>query len=269
MTRQVETAVAYLVSSNRPKPAALSSVCTSANLNNGVQVSSTQTRLQGEILKFIRQRHYECGERLFSEREFAAKFSTTRASVREAITTLETLRVVERRKQSGIFLRDLNAETSIEALVLETNAGILPTVQQVEDASQVRRILEIEAAKKAAVICKKSDLEEISNVLRDSENRLLAGESIIREDELFHKKIVGSSQNILLLRVVNWFYEFSKLRREHYFSDLERSKISHSEHLKIFEALQRGDPAKTSELMDEHLSHTYRLWDAILRKRDC
>ena len=47
---------------------------------------------------------------MFSEREFAEKFNTTRPAVREAFTALEALRVVERRPQAGIYLRDLSED---------------------------------------------------------------------------------------------------------------------------------------------------------------
>ncbi|MCX8955722.1 GntR family transcriptional regulator, partial [Ruegeria sp. NA] len=69
-----------------------------------------------------------------SEREFAEKFNTPRPAVREAFTALEALRVVERRPQAGIYLRDLSEDSSIDALVVEVNAGLVPTVKQTEDA---------------------------------------------------------------------------------------------------------------------------------------
>jgi GntR family transcriptional regulator, transcriptional repressor for pyruvate dehydrogenase complex len=230
-------------------------------------VSSNQERLQGEILRFIRDRHFEHGERLFSEREFAEKFSTTRAAVREAITALEVLRVVERRKQSGIYLRDMNVETSIDALVLEVNAGIFQSRKKIESAIDLRQVLEVGAIQRAATKRSEDDLEELWEILKDSENRLLAGESIIAEDLRFHKTIVGSTGNTLLVRVVNWFYEYSKERRSHYFSDIEMSRISHSEHQLIFEALKQGDPDECMLLMEEHLKKTYNMWNLILSKR--
>lgn len=230
-------------------------------------MSTAQARLQGEILKFIRDRRFERGERLFSEREFADKFSTTRAAVREAITTLEALRVVERRKQSGIYLRDLDAETSIEALVVEVNAGLFPTLKQIDEAVELRRVLEVGAVQYAATRRDDDDLSQIQHILDDSENRLLDGKSIIEEDLRFHKTIVTSTRNAVLVRVANWFYEFSKERRAHYFTDFEMSRSSHSEHMGIFAALQRGDRDECASLMDEHLSHTSQRWRAILGMR--
>lgn len=227
-------------------------------------MTSSSTRLQGEILKFIRDRHFESGERLFSEREFAEKFSTTRSAVREAFTALEALRVVERRPQAGIFLRDLSKDSSIDTLVLEVSAGINPDNKLAEDAGEVRRLLEVTAARSAAELRDDGDIEAIRRIIEDSQARIDQGQPINIEDELFHKRIVACSGNSLLLRIVNWFYEFTREARYGYFAEIERSKISHSEHIKIFSALERGDSDLCAKLMQDHLVHSARLWQSVL-----
>ena len=223
-------------------------------------MSSTSTQLQGAILQFIRDRHFESGERLFSEREFAEKFKTTRPAVREAFTALEALRVVERRPQAGIYLRDLSEDSSIDALVVEVNAGIVPTVKQTEDASEVRRILEVQAVREAAIRRTDGDLQKIKELLDKCDEKISNGSPINFEDEQFHKLIASISGNTLLLRVVNWFYEFTRARRVIYFSEIDRSVISHREHKKIFNALKKGDPDKCSQLMKRHILHSAEIW---------
>lgn len=77
----------------------------------------------GKILSFIRERRYQPSERLPSERDFAEKFDTSRGAVREALAALETMRVIERRPNSGIYLRKIE-ESSIDALVLYAESGV-------------------------------------------------------------------------------------------------------------------------------------------------
>lgn len=79
-------------------------------------MSSNRAKLQLDILKLIHYRRFPSGERLFSERNLAEQFSTTRAAVRVAITALEALRAVEQRSHSGIYLLDQNMETSFDEL---------------------------------------------------------------------------------------------------------------------------------------------------------
>ena len=54
--------------------------------------------------------------RLPGERELAQSFGASRSSVREALGVLEALRVIERRPQSGIYVRPAISEPSVEAL---------------------------------------------------------------------------------------------------------------------------------------------------------
>ena len=231
-------------------------------------MSTNQAKLQGEILKLIHDRHFESGERLFSERNLAERFSTTRAAVREAITALEALRVVEKRKHSGIYLRDQNVDTSIDALVVEINAGIFPTLEQIEGAVELRRILETGAVGYAALRHNEEDIVQISQALDESENRLLRGETIVQEDEKFHKAIVASTRNTMLVRIVNWFYEFSKERRERYFVESEISRIAHQEHQSIFKAIEARDGQASSDLMGDHLLRTRLIWSEIYNNLD-
>lgn len=227
-------------------------------------MSSKSYLLQGEILKFIRQRHFESGDRLFSEREFAERFGTTRPAIREAVTALEALRVIERRPQSGLYLRDMRADSSIDALVLQVQSGMIPDAHEIHDAIELRRILEIEAIRIAATRRSEDDLKDIRQVLDQTEERLNEGQPIEKEDEEFHKRIAASTRNGLLLRVVNSFYELSKDRRVMYFSDPERCRISHAQHLKIFATLSEGDPERCAKIMRDHLSETSTLWKTIL-----
>lgn len=226
-------------------------------------MSSNQAKLQGDILKLIHDRHFESGEKLFSERNLAERFSTTRAAVREAITALEALRVVERRRHSGIYLRDQNMDTSIDALVVEINAGIFPSLEQIEGAVELRRVLEVGAVGYAAMRHDADDIMQIRQAIDDSENRLLRGEPIAEEDERFHKAIVASTWNTMLVRVVNWFYEFSRKRRQRYFSDPHMSRISHEEHQSILAALEARDQEASADLMGEHLLRTRAIWAEI------
>jgi DNA-binding FadR family transcriptional regulator len=162
----------------------------------------------------------------------------------------------------------MDADTSIDALVVEVNAGILPSLVNIENAIELRHVLEVGAIRHAAIRRNNSDIEALQQVLDASDNKLAEGQSIIDEDVMFHKTIVASTQNSLLVRVVNWFYEFSNERRARYFADFEISQISHSEHQLIFDGLRNGDPDKCAALLGDHLQHTTRLWSAILTESE-
>lgn len=226
-----------------------------------------ETRSQevlGKILKFIRNRNYEKGERLISERAFAEKFSTTRQSVREALASLETMRVVERRTNSGIFLCDMKVDSSIEVMVLDTSSGNPLEMSEVSEAMEFRRILEVHATRLACQRRDDEDIVTIEKTLQDTAKKLENKESIEMEDEAFHRAIVASTKNSIFVRAVNSFYKMSQFRRNIYFGRQSRCKLSYQHHRKIFEAIVKEDSELAAKLMEDHLTRTSEAWATLL-----
>ena len=60
-----------------------------------------------KLLPLIRDRGYLSGERIGSERDLADRFDVSRPMLREALSVLESMRVIERRPQSGIYMRQV------------------------------------------------------------------------------------------------------------------------------------------------------------------
>ena len=70
------------------------------------------------LLRKIDQARRTPEVRLPGERELASSFGASRTAVREVLGVLEALRMIERRPQSGIYVRSAMSDASIEALVL-------------------------------------------------------------------------------------------------------------------------------------------------------
>ena len=125
----------------------------------------------GKILSFIRERRYQPSERLPSERDFAEKFDTSRGAVREALAALETMRVIERRPNSGIYLRKIE-ESSIDALVLYAESGVPFEAKEIADVMEVRRMLEGQAVRLACTRRTADNIREINAILEETNKRL-------------------------------------------------------------------------------------------------
>ena len=134
----------------------------------------------GQILDFIQHRRYEQGDRLLSERDFSAKFGVTRQYIREAIATLEAMRVVERRSNSGIYLRDVDVEGSIDAMVLQVETGGLLKRSEIADAMELRRILEVQAVRLACQRSDKEDIEFLADNLEETKRKEVAEHVLTR-----------------------------------------------------------------------------------------
>ncbi len=102
----------------------------------------------------------------------------SRSAVRESLIRLDTLRIVESRPKSGVYLQPYGAERSIEAMVLfaETNTPL--SAAEVAQSVELRSVLENEAMRLACLRRTQSDLKDLQQILRDSAAAIARGETL-------------------------------------------------------------------------------------------
>lgn len=216
------------------------------------------------LLKLIRQRQYGPGERIPSERELAAKFSVSRAVIREELSVLESMRVVERRPQSGVFVREIAREGSLDALVLEADMGLPMTVEEIRSLNEFRAILEVQSVILACQRRTEDDIKRLELILAETGVLLDQGRSISDMDAQFHLAICAATQNHVLTRAANSFWLASKKRRDAYHADLTIGRRSLEDHRRLLDAVIRRDVAAASAVMDGHLGRVEEFWVAAI-----
>lgn len=221
----------------------------------------------GEILTFIRTRGYQTNDRLPSERDLAEKFGLSRAAIREGLAALEVMRVVQRRPNSGIFLRSMS-ERSIEALIWQAESGIPFPADEIADVFEVRRMLEVQAVRLACIRRTSGDIAAIKKILSETKNRVERELTIEAEDERFHLAIFAATKNDVLLRLVQAFYEMSRPRRKIYFSDSAQSVQSYEDHCLILDAIENKQSNEAERSMSRHLSQAVGVWQRLLGGSD-
>jgi GntR family transcriptional regulator, transcriptional repressor for pyruvate dehydrogenase complex len=214
--------------------------------------SEQGSRIVGEIVSLIQQRGYFPGERLPSERDLAERFSVGRAAVREAVTTLESMRYVERRRGSGIFFCRKPDTASLETLVLFSDLGLPMDPKVNADCVEVRRIIEVQAVALACERRTDEDLRRLDATLATFWNGEGFAERASEYDYEFHMAIFRATHNDVLVRIVNPFYIMSKERRLVFFADQQRRKISHKQHMAMTKAIRDKDPGAATKLMATH-----------------
>jgi GntR family transcriptional repressor for pyruvate dehydrogenase complex len=206
-----------------------------------------------KLLGLIRERGFKPGDKLPSERDLAALFGMSRSAVREALIRLDTLRIVESRPKSGVYLQPYGAERSIEAMVLfaETNTPL--SAAEVAQSVELRSVLESEAMRLACLRRTQADLDDLQQILRDSAAAIGRGETLAELDSQFHKAIVAATKNDVLLRFINVFYRMSRKRREIYFKEPQQSRRSHAQHLQLYRAIEARDAVLGPQILRRHL----------------
>lgn len=217
------------------------------------------------VVEFAVAGGYVPGERFPAERVLAEKLGVGRNALREALATLESLRVVESRPNSGIYLRSMATESSFEAMVLLAGLGAAPSATEVRETIEVRAPLERQAILLACKRRTPADLENLKRILADTDTVLEAGGNIADCDQAFHVALASASHNSVLTRMLNAFYCLTLTRRRVYFADPARGAASAKSHAQIVAAVEKRDGARAGALMDRHLGNAQVYWKEALQ----
>jgi GntR family transcriptional repressor for pyruvate dehydrogenase complex len=225
--------------------------------------SDEQERVPGAVLSLIEHRRYEPGDRLPSECELAERFSVGRRALREALAKLENMRLIERRKNSGVFLTRSPHMTSLETLVLYSDLGLPQDKRVNAECVKVRRIIEVQAIRLA---CERRSEEDITKLKQTNSafSETSAGPLITSAlDYEFHIDIFRATRNAVLLRLVTPFYMISRTRRELFSAEPARCRASHKQHVGMVRAIQERDADRAEALMVKHIGRVERYFDSV------
>ena len=120
------------------------------------------------IIDHARAHALEAGDRFPAERNLAQTLGVSRNALREALATLESLRVVELRPNSGVYLRALGVESSFEATVLLAELGTAPDAAEVRETIEVRAALERQAITLACARRTDANLEQLVRICTET-----------------------------------------------------------------------------------------------------
>jgi DNA-binding FadR family transcriptional regulator len=224
----------------------------SAERESKVTTGDRQVLVKAMLRKIERARRTP-DVRLPGERELASSFGASRTAVREVLGVLEALRVIERRPQSGIYVRPATSETSIEALVLAEDLDLRAKAAPYEQAQEARVIHEVEAARLAARRRTRSDLDAMAAVIDRSCGHFSEGRNLADDDEAFHLALIAAAKNEVL--------------RFAYFQAQGHASISIRGHEQILESIERGDAEASAKLMRKHYAASTARWRKICSAR--
>src|SRR4030042_3037783 len=135
-----------------------------------------------QIFSLIEKGKLKRGDQLPVERELSDTFKVSRATVREAIFSLESMRLVQRRQGDGTYVID----SSEEALVQPLAAALFHERDDIIDIFFVRKIIEPEVAQLASANATPEEVAELEEILRDQEQGVSEGKGVIQADADFH-----------------------------------------------------------------------------------
>lgn len=195
------------------------------------------------------------GDKLPSERDLVERLKVSRASIREALSALEMMGLLEVRSGEGTFIQKVGAESVIAPL-----AWMLSVEQGTAlELLEVRKILEGQAVYLAAERAEEEDLLEMEQALADMQQEMvtpeLGGE---KADLRFHYAITRATKNTLLIRLMDTISDLMrhilKTSRAKLYEGKYSPDILLKEHARIYKAIKSRNAVKASELVLEHLN---------------
>lgn len=212
------------------------------------------SRTLGQMLAFIQKRNYDPGERLPSERELSERFGVGRGVVREALSVLENLRYLTRKPNSGVYLTAMPERVSLETLSLFSEVGIELTTDKLQEALEVRRIVEIQAVQLACERRTEADLQALQAVIDRFDAAMAgSGERTADLDYEFHMALFSAAHNTVLTQMVHPFYLMSAHRRATFFADHTVGAVSNLQHRELLDCLRARDAQRASRVMSAHI----------------
>lgn len=221
-----------------------------------------------QILDMVEARHLQPGDRLPSERDLADRLGMGRNAVREGIATLATLRVLETRPNSGIYLRHMATESSFETLAMLAELGVMPTTVEITETTEVRQALETLAVQLACLRRTDDDLVRLSDILQRTDLALRANDNIATLDTAFHLALAEAAHNTVLVRVLHSFYRHTAARRQAWFESRRQGNASARDHRKLFQAIEERDAQAAAAQIQSHMDRATAHWRRVLTARN-
>ncbi|HTH80771.1 MAG TPA: FadR/GntR family transcriptional regulator [Ramlibacter sp.] len=216
------------------------------------------------ILDLIQERNLQPGDRLPSERDLAHRWGIGRNALREALAGLITLRVLEAKPNSGVYLRRVSTDSSFETLATLAELGATPSGTEISESTEVRLALEALVVQLACVRRTEYDLDALNDVQARTESALREHANIAELDTEFHLALVAATHNSILVRVLNSFYLLTATRRQAWFENGAQAKSSSRDHRKIIDAIEQRDTDAARQLIARHMNRATLYWQEVL-----
>ncbi|PRX98713.1 FadR/GntR family transcriptional regulator [Allonocardiopsis opalescens] len=225
--------------------------------------SAQRTGLVEQVIAQLREQiargEWAVGDRIPTEPELAAQLGVGRNTVREAVRALAHAGLLEIRQGSGTFVR---ATSELEGALRRRVARA-----RMREALEVRRALELEAARLAARRRTDDDLRRLDDAMRRRTEALSAGAipAFVDADVAVHRGVVAAAHNGLLSELYDHFG--SALRDSILSSIGERlDESDRLDHQGLVDAVRARDPEAAARItacfLDELLTRTLTAEDA-------
>ena len=222
-----------------------------------IMPKKTYLKIVDQIKEMINSGEYGIGNRLPPERELANKFGVSRPTVREALSALEILGIIDIQVGSGGYVKAI-PERQISTNQLQVDFS--PT-----ELLEARLPVEGAMAALAAIKASGDAISEMKKIYFELVKDVRENNYQPDKDRMLHLKIAESTKNIHFIEIIKYFNHQMDNKIWQNFSEQipNRTERMISNHWNIIKAIEDRDPDK--KLRHDGNAHKYRVLKLFFR----
>lgn len=223
-----------------------------SKLNREISLSE---KVEGQILKAIRQKLFVPGDKLPGEMELAETFGVSRTAVREALNRLIGRGVAESKKGSGVYVAVAKYSTVTDSFyhLLEMKCGNSSLMH----IAEVRLIMEPEIAKIAAASRKEDDIVILEDCYASMKDNFDVPDQMIEYDIRFHRQIGLATQNQLVPVIMEPIYQLLNKFISNNYAHPSSLPLALERHGSLLDCIRKKDGDRAYQTMRQHMLEAY------------
>jgi GntR family transcriptional regulator, transcriptional repressor for pyruvate dehydrogenase complex len=220
-----------------------------------VRVKKVYEQVADSLIELIKTGELKPGDKLDSVEKLAKSFEVGSSTIREALSGLRTMGLVEMRHGEGTYVNTFDPSK----FQLPVTSAFLMKLEDVKELYEVRKILEIGTAAQAACVREEKDLIAIEKALIVMEHANGNEELASTADLDFHLAVAHATHNKLLINLMSSVSALisetiQETRKVLLYSENQVEDLQ-TKHRRIFEAIKMKQPDEARQAMLEHLQN--------------
>jgi len=222
-----------------------------------IDTSSLVDKVEMNLINFFIKNEYKPGDSIPKEVELASSMGVSRTVIRESLTRLKTLGIIEAIKHKGTIIKS----PDLSALMGKSMIPHMLDNSTLKDVFELRLVIEIGMADLIFQHVTPEDIFELERIINKEPEKSDDVLFDIEHEIKFHGKLYEIAKNEtlkkfqkILLPVFNYIYDSGLVNKP-------IKKKTHVSHQGLVDILKNGSPDKFRSAMRNHLeNHFQRLY---------
>lgn len=214
---------------------------------------STVERVAQQLQTRIRSKEWTSAGKLPGQRQLAEELGVSRASLRSAITMLESLGLLRSEPGRGVFIAKMGANAPRNAFdrwQLQSRYALRDVYLVRNELEELAVALATSAVTRAGIECLRATINRME-AAADADDLVAMSEA----DRTFHVRIFQIAGSSMLHDLADSIADVIERSRQIAFADPVRLREPILEHVRIVDAMATGSPSAARRAMRAHISN--------------